>query len=425
MTIKLNVQLALLASSNIVLTFMFQWYIFARLGAGLNTDALFAGMTVPQLVLTAVSGSLMHVLVPLLAGETEARFRHDAWSFFLLVGGSFTAFSLVLYLTAPWWTPLTVPGFGATAQQLTVELTRIQLIGMVFTALSGVQWAVCHARQQFIWAEMSPLLAGGAALLLLIWALPKYGVAAAAWISTLRYLLQTLVMMPAMGSFVRPDFNAPTMRQAWRRIKPLLIGTVYYKTDPLVDRFLLSMSGAGSLSLFYLGQQIYGAGNAVLNKAVSAPLVPKMSMLHKAGDLAGFRKTYRKKLVLIVVSTSAGLLGFAILGQPALELLVGWGAFRVEDVHALWLVMLGLAGMLVGGAAGQITSSSFYALGDTVTPTRLGVISYTVFIPLKVGAFIVEGVVGIALASSCFFMANLFMQWIFLEKSLEERNESQ
>jgi len=413
---KINVQLALLATGNIALSFIFQWYIFARLGAGIKTDALFAGMTVPQLVLTVVSGSLMHVLVPLLAGEDEARFPHDSWSFFLLVGGSFAVFSLVLYLSAPEWVPLTVPGFSEPAQQLTVELTRIQLIGMVFTAVSGVQWAVCHARQQFIWAEISPLIGGGTAFLLLIWALPKFGVAAAAWISTLRYLLQVLVMMPAMGSFVRPDFNAPTMRQAWRRIKPLLIGTVYYKTDPLVDRFLLSMSGAGTLSLFYLGQQIYGAGNAVLNKAVSAPLVPTMSMLHKAGDRAGFQKAYRKRLVLIAVSTGVGLLVFAMVGQSVLELLVGWGAFRAEDVHALWLIMLGLAGVVIGGSAGQITSSAFYASGNTRTPTSISMTSYTVFIPVKFASFYLCGVMGLAIATTVYYMTNLILQIVFLRR---------
>jgi len=36
----------------------------------------------------------------------------------------------------------------------------------VFSALNGVQWASYHARQQFVWAEFTPVLASAISLLL-------------------------------------------------------------------------------------------------------------------------------------------------------------------------------------------------------------------------------------------------------------------
>src|SRR5438552_13672398 len=172
--------LGVLATSNIGIAFLYQWYVFIQLGPGMETDALFAGMTVPQLALAVVSGSLMHVLVPMLAGESTERFRHDAWGFFVLVGALFTAIALLLYLFAPYWVPVTVPGFSEAGKGLTVHLTRIQLIGMIFTALSGVQGAVYHARQRFFWVELAPLLTGAIGLIPLMVFLPVYGVEAAA-----------------------------------------------------------------------------------------------------------------------------------------------------------------------------------------------------------------------------------------------------
>jgi len=241
---KQTVQLGALSAANIGIAFLFQWYVITQLGPGIETDALFAGMTLPQLVLLVISGSLMHVLVPLLAGEEEDRLCHDAWGFLVLVGGLFSLLATILYMTAPWWVPLTVPGFGDAGQALTVELTRIQLIGMVFAAINGVQWAAYHARQQFVWAEFTPILASAFALLLLVWALPRFGVIAAAWISTLRMGLQTLLLAPGMGRPVRPDLKSVAIQKAWKRIKPLLLGTAYYKTDPLIDRFLLSTASS-------------------------------------------------------------------------------------------------------------------------------------------------------------------------------------
>lgn len=413
---KQAVQLGTLSAVNIGITFLFQWYVLIQLGPGMETDALFAGMTIPQLVLAVISGSLMHVLVPLLAGESEDRLRHDAWGFLVLIGGLFGLLAVLLYVAAPWWVPLTVPGFDEAGQMLTVELTRIQLIGMVFAAINGVQWATYHARQQFLLAEFTPILASAFALLLLIWALPRFGVIAAAWIGTLRLGVQTLLLAPGMGVPVRPDLKSTAIQQAWQRIKPLLLGTAYYKTDPLVDRFLLSIASSGSLSLYYLAQQIYGAANQVLNKAITTPLVPALSMFHKAGDKAGFRRAYYRKLLLVGAISLAGLLILGLLGQALLTFLVGHGKVSASNVAELWWIMIWLGGMFIGGAMGQICSSSFYACGDTITPTRISMLTYTAYIPVKVIAFYLWGIAGLAITTSIYYMANLSLQIYLLEK---------
>ncbi|HEY6019250.1 MAG TPA: lipid II flippase MurJ, partial [Candidatus Paceibacterota bacterium] len=194
---KQALQLGTLAAANLGFAFLFQWYVLTQLGPGAETDALFAGMTLPQLALLVISGSLMHVLVPMLAGESDERLHHDAWAFLILIGGLFGALAIILFVTAQWWVPVTVPGFSKETQDLTTELTRIQLIGMVLAALNGVQWAVYHAQQKFIWPEFSPLISGVVGFALLVWLLPRYGIEAAAWIGTLRLALQTLFLMPA------------------------------------------------------------------------------------------------------------------------------------------------------------------------------------------------------------------------------------
>jgi putative peptidoglycan lipid II flippase len=408
--------LGVLAASNIGIAFLYQWYVLVQLGPGVETDALFAGMTLPQLALAVISGSLMHVLVPLLAGEPADRFRHDAWGFFVLVGALFAALAVLLYVFAPYWVPLTVPGFSDAGKELTVHLTRIQLIGMVFTALAGVQAAVYHARQRFLWVELAPLLTGALGLVPLVVFLPEYGVEAAAWITTLRFIFQTMLQMPGMGRWTMPDLKSSTVQDAWKRIKPLLWGTAYYKADPLVDRFLLSMSGNGNLSLFYLAQQIYGAGAGVVSKAIAAPLVPRLSLLHKAGDHPAFRRAYRRKLWQVGLLTGSLLIVVVAFGDSLLRLLVGHGAVTEANVRTLWLLMLGLGGMFMGGALGSVTTSSFYARGDTRLPTRLGMITYTIYIPIKIIAYSLGGVLALAISVSAFYLINLLLQYFYLEK---------
>ena len=219
-----------------------------------------------------------------------------------------------------------------------------------------------------------------------------------------------------MGRWTTPDLKSKTVHDAWKRIRPLLWGTAYYKTDPLVDRFLLSMSGHGNLSLFYLAQQIYGAGAGIVGKAIVAPVVPRLSLLHKAGDKSEFRRVYRRKLWQVGLITGSCFLAVVMLGESLLSLLVGHGAVTNANVRALWLIMLGLGGMFVGGAMASVTTSSFYARGDTRVPTRLGMLTYTVYIPIKIISFELGGVMALAISASVYYLINVLVQHGFLRK---------
>ena len=412
---KQTLTLAGLAAANIIVTLLFQWYVITQLGVGLETDALFAGMALPQLILMVVSTSLTHVLVPLLATEDEVTFGRNAWGFFLSVCGIFTALAVVLLLTATFWVPWLVPGFSSAGQLLTVSLTRIQLVGMIFTAASSVLWAVYHARQKFIWVELSTLLASLLALGLLVKILPANGVTAAALLIVLRSGLQVVWLLPGLGRWQRPDLNSPAMREAWRRLRPLLIGTTYYRTDPLVDRFLASMAPAGGLSLLYIGQQIYGVANMVAEKAIATPMGPQLAIYAGTGDWPAFRRLYQRRLLAIGGLTAAGYIMLLVVGERVLNLLIGHGGITNENVHLLWAIMVALVGVFVAGAMGVITSKTFYAMGDTRTPTRMSIVTYTLYIPVKILVFLRYGLIGLAVVTSAYLFLNLCIQVVLLE----------
>jgi putative peptidoglycan lipid II flippase len=408
---RLNLALGWLAASNLGVTAVMHWYVITSLGLGPATDALFAGMVVPQLVLAVVAGSLMHVLVPLLAIEGGQSFGEVAWGLVLGVAALFTLVAASLFASAQVWVGWLLPGFSDDAHALTVTLTRIQLPGMVFAAVTSVLWSAYHARSRFIWAELSPLLAGLLTLAGLMLTLPRFGVAAAAWATVGRGALQTMLLLPGLGAWRRPDLAGPVMREAWRRLRPLLAGTTYYKADPLVDRFLSSMAPAGGLSILYVGQQIWGALAQIINKAVAAPMVPVLARQAREGRWAEFHSHYRRRLAVLALLTGSGLVLFVLLGEPVLRLVIGRGGVTEETVTNLWWIMIALAGLLVGGTMGQITSAAFYAKGDTRTPTRLGMITFTGYVPLKVAAFLLFGLPGVALSTSLFFVSNLVLQW--------------
>ncbi|HYW73758.1 MAG TPA: lipid II flippase MurJ, partial [Pyrinomonadaceae bacterium] len=190
------------------------------------------------------------------------------------------------------------------------------------------------------------------------------------------------------------------------------------KSDPLIDRFLTSLTTAGNLSLLYMGQQVYSAINIIITKAISTPSVPRLAIASKQGDWSDFRRIYRHRLAWMLAVTVAAAIGLFVIGEPLLRLMIGHGGITAQNVHQLWWILVALTGVLIGGASGQVISGAFYAIGDTRTPTTLFIISYTVYVPIKILVFLRYGVIGLALVTSIHLAVNFLLQLIVLERAI-------
>jgi len=268
---------------------------------------------------------------------------------------------------------------------------------------------VFYARQRFLWTEISSVIANALSLGFLFWTLSRYGIVAAAWATVLNLGLKVVLLMPILGRWQRPQWNSYAMKEAWRRIKPFLLGQTYAKSDPLIDRFLTSLTTAGSLSLLYIGQQVYSAANLIVTKAISTPAVPHLAIAAKSGDWASFKRIYHQRLLWMLAITVAAGIG--------LRLMIGHGGITIQNVRMLWWIMLALVGVLIGGAAGQVISGAFYAIGDTRTPTMLFIGTYTVYIPLKILVFLRYGLIGLAVATSMHLTVNFVLQLLMLQRT--------
>jgi putative peptidoglycan lipid II flippase len=424
--LRLTLSLGWLASVNIFVTLVIHWYVITRLGIGVETDALFAGMVVPQIILVLFTSSLLHVLVPLLAAgavEGGRDLRRELWGIFLVVAGASALAAATLYLAAGYWMRWLVPGFSAEGYTLAVALTRIQLFGLLFAAIDCVLRAACRARRSFVWAEAATPLANVIGLLLLIWALPRYGVRAAAWITVLRIALPVAFMWPVLGGWRRPHLWSPVRTEALRRIRPLLLGGLYNNLTPLVTRQLASLAPTGGLSLLFVSQQLYSTANTVMDKALVIPASPTLAVQARNGQWKNFRTLYRHRLALMGLLAGAGYLAMLAFGRHLLTLLVGHSGVTAENIDSLWWVLSALGIAFMSNALGQPVFAAFCAKGDTRTPVRLAIIINTVNIPARALAFWAYGLVGMALMMSTAAAVGLLINLVFLEKSIPAVDE--
>lgn len=405
--------------ANVLLGFVQQWYLLTTLGPGRETDALVAGMIVPQIVLTVVTGSLVHVLVPVLSVEDEESRRQTVWTSVHGMAILFGTLAAVLAAGAGLWVPLTVPGFDDPTTALAVRLVRVQVLGIVFTALSALLWSLYRSRRHFVWAELSGLLSTAVGFAVLAGGLGRFGVIAAAWAAVVRAALSALLLAPGLGAYMRPRFGTPTVRESWRRARPLLLGAAYFKTDIFVDRFLASMAPAGSMSLLAAAQTLYNAGLQVLNRAVVVPLVPELATAAHRHDWPAFKRLTGQRAAWMLGITGVGYLVLLLAGHQLLGLVLSHGRFDDHDVAELWTFLALLGGVWIAGAAGQVVASAFYAAGDTRTPTRIGALGFTIGNALKVLLFLRFGVRGIAVGGTLLYLLNLVWLALALGKRVE------
>lgn len=287
---KLAAAIAGLAALNILLGFASNWYTLTAIGPGPETDALYAGMVVPNFLLAIFIGSFGSVMVPLLATEKTETINKEAWSFFQGIALLYCGLAALLWVSASWWGPLTAPGFDAAAKTSFISLIRTHLFSMVGNALTLVLVGVYHSRQKFLVLEVSAIISTTTGLGFLLWGLPRFGVIAAIWATAIKLFLQVLILIPGLGSYKTPDWGSRTFKEAFRRMRPLALGNAYSKTDQLVDTYLASLTPAGGLSLLHLARQIYSSGQLILDKAITNPAAPLLAQAASRGEWRSYSR---------------------------------------------------------------------------------------------------------------------------------------
>ncbi len=412
---------AVLATSGfatIAISFLTQWFLLTEFGATRQLDAYFAALTVPVMLIYVLGEPLFRVAVPTLAVRDRGEFGQASWTTFLLIGVLFLVPAILMGLTARWWVALLAPGFSADDRRLVISLVHILVVGMLLQGLSGAARCVWSARDRFEFPAVVSALAALLGLMFLPWAIPRFGVFAAAWAFNLRFLVECLALIPILGTYVSQTNALATGRRLLQSSRPLMLGAAYARTDVLVDRVLSSLAPPGALSLLYFAQQILAAIGQVLNQTFVAPLGPRLATLAHSERWSVFRETLRRTSVRL----SFLVIGLAVLvpiaGQPLLSWVLSHKNMDPENVTRLMTLMYALTGLLLGDSLAYLVNNAFYAIGNTRTPAVATGVVYSILVPVKVGAFFLAGIIGVALSTSGYYLINAAVLGALLRNAL-------
>jgi putative peptidoglycan lipid II flippase len=414
-----GVGLSLLAAVEILAGFGVQTSVVGVVGANRMSDGYFGGLSLPQFFLAVGVAPLVSVLIPLLAaGRAEDHRRNASAALALGVGGACIV-TLVLVPTADLWIRWVFPGFAPQDRPLLRYLTQVHLLSLAPAVGCAVLKASSYARRRFLSAELTSVTGAVLGLGVLLVTLPRFGVQAAVWVNLARYVATFVALAalewPRAVTSVVSEFTG----RLWQRARPLVLGSLVYKTEPIIDLFLSSLARPGDLALFAFCRTLLGSGLLVLNQALIAPIIPGLAVQAEQRAYGDLRRKIHQRMALMGAVAALGVLLFAVVGHALLAVLVGMmtgpSTFKVAD---LYLILLCLAGMPIGSGVGQIVTSAYYAMGETRLLTQLGLAAFALGVVLKIAGFWLDGLRGLALATSLYYMVDFLMQWIGLERRL-------
>lgn len=415
---KRGLSLGALAALQLAAGFLLQIVVLALLGAGSQTDAWVAAQAVPLVVYSILAVSLQGAWQSRLA---IAAADHSDWmetqrkaqgQLLMVFGGV----AVLLIISAPLWVPLAFPGLSPEQVVLATDMARLLIVGSLMNGQANLLITALRSRDSFIAPEVVALVGSVGAILVALVALPRFGIESAAWVSMIRSCL-VLAVLFHMAGYPLPSLPAACAdSEGWRQMRPILLGSAFYKTGPLVDRYWSSLASAGGMTLFNLVQTGVGAVASVLERSMSTPVAPSLARMAARGDFHGMRRQYRAVIAKVSLAAVA-LLGALLALYPVWPELAGpLLKLNSESSHQAWLLCVVLIGYMHPAASGSVVVASFYALGDTTTPTRVGVCGFTLSLLFKALGFLYGGLPGLALATVTHYMGNMLVMCWILER---------
>lgn len=415
---RMESSVALINLATVATGFLLQIIVLRMSGVTRDADAYFATAAIPQVMLSIAAHVMTGALMPLLARiNKDARAATVRTMLVLVLGGGLPVAGL-FYFTAPVWTFVIFPGFADDAVHTSATLAGLAVLATPWAMATSILSAYLYAQHRFLINEGIALgtaitLAVSAAILI-----PAYGIVALGWLVVARFATQSILLALLLPA-APPRLEWPLLKPVWSRARPLLAGALYFKSDLLVDRFLLSLAPAGALSIVVFGQSIFVAAAGVLGQALANTASPTLTIAHSQQDGATFRAVLRRNMMLIGTASGLLLIGGVALVPPVTTLLTKRAL--TDGGIELYRVLLLFGGVPIGACIGALLANAFYAIGDTRTPTVMSAITFTVFLAAKAVVFTQLSLYAFCALTSVYYLANAtLLAWLLRRRLRKE-----
>jgi putative peptidoglycan lipid II flippase len=303
------------------------------------------------------------------------------------------------------------PGFPPERIDLTARLVAILSLLIIGNCLIAYLNGLFHAYRRFLMPAAAGVAGTLMTLVYVILLHGRQGIFSVAWGVVLGSGLTVVVLLPFTVKTVWPSASwwqrpdAATRRFCWL-LMPLVLGAIYWRLDPLLDRYLGSSLAEGSIAhMGYAWRLINGlmlVGTSGLS-IVAFPAIAAHAASGRRGELSGELAHAIRFFLFLIVPICVGLAAFS---TPVVRLLFEHGRFSSGDTRAVAQLVALYVGVIFGAGLGDLLSRTCYAQHDTLGPV---IVSSLVFTVVAITKFLVvgsSGTAGLVAATSCYYVLN-------------------
>ena len=405
------------------LQFGFQLLLAMWYGAGIEMDAFSAAQSIPMVVATILVGSLQYAFVPVFIQRKEQHGEDAAWELagttgWILIPG-IAILSLAGCLAAKPIIESLFPRFSAAQMALTVQQFQI-LVWLTWTiSITAFFQTVLQASQIYRPAAFGPL-AGTVVTIFGSWCLTaSWGISGIAWATLAGALVSLIWQAPVFLRRARFRWRLDSgTRQMWLMLVPILLGAGIYKLDPLLDRYLASGFPEGSISQLGYASRLITALLTLTSNGLAMVVFPVLSTYAACHDREGMKRELVHALQFLVFLLLPICIGLGCYSVPLIRDLFERGRFTGADTVIVAQLLVLSLGVLVGGSVGEILSKTFFAMGDSRTPTLVRSIGFALGAVLKLWWGLTYGLSGLVSATSCYYLLISALDGFLLRRRL-------
>ena len=406
-------------------------------GAGKDFDTFVVAFRIPNFFRRLFAeGAFSQAFIPILTEYKTTKLHTEVQILISRVFGclllAMSTLTLIAMIAAPAILYLYAPGFHSDPVKfdLAVDMFRLTIPYLMFMSLTAFASSILNSYGSFASPAFSPVLLN-LAMIAGAWLLTPYmaePIMALGWAVVVAGILQLAIQIPELWKkklLIPPkvDFKHEGVDRILKLMLPALFGVSVTQINLLLNTIWASFMQDGSVSWLYSAERMTELPLGLIGVAIGTVILPSLSMSKAEEDQAKFRRMLDWGARIIVLVGVPASIALFMLSTPIIQALFQHGAFDVRDTQMTAMALQCMSGGVLAFMLIKVFAPGFYAIQDTKTPVRVGLIAVATNAILNVifiGIFkLIDWQaehMALAIASSGSALVNAGMLYFYLHK---------
>lgn len=410
-----------------ILGFIREMIYASYFGTTDEMDAFIIATLIPITINAFLQGALVTAFVPVYNElltknlKKEANVLANNLLLIILILGSFFVF--LNFFISDYVISILVPGFLAGKLSITIEMTNIVMLSIVFSGAFGILKGIEEANCRFLYPAIA--VAGSNLIVIIFIALAKntFHVYTLPIGFIVGFICQIIILLPGLRNIdFKLNFFISYSKDTGRVIKlafPIILGASAGYINLLVDKMFASSLSSGSISALNYASKLNLAIAAISSISIATAIYPDLIKYYTCNNMKKYSDTLISGIKFILVINMPIAFFLFAFHTEIISILFKRGTFDDQAVVMTAIALKFFSIGIVFYGVIEVLNRAFFALQDTRTPVLVSCVS--IFVNVILNYIFIEklGHGGIALANSIALLSGASLLFFLLLKKIK------